>query len=199
MIIWYSVHPYTIFFLKNRAFSMTYLKAVIELGMEQSDELCLGFLWFNGSSFIRKFYFMKTTWKDKTIIAYDTKVRYIKKSNNKFSSLISRHCAWRQTWLYQSIRIHSQICWTSPWKKKPKSIHKYRTKYLKVQANIFVSNIFFFYTDHTWYLVILMKYVLFHFKWSNFNKTDLEHRLGKFFNTSSEDWIIIWIASHCSI
>lgn len=34
VIIWYLVHPYTIFFLKNRAFYMTYLKAVIELGME---------------------------------------------------------------------------------------------------------------------------------------------------------------------
>lgn len=44
VIIWYLIHPYTIFFLKNRAFYMMYLKAVIELGMEQSDELCLGFL-----------------------------------------------------------------------------------------------------------------------------------------------------------
>lgn len=43
MVIWYSVHPYTIFSLKNRAFYMMYLKATIELGMEQSDGLCLGF------------------------------------------------------------------------------------------------------------------------------------------------------------
>lgn len=44
VIIWSLVHPYTIYFLKNRAFYMTYLKAVIELGMEQSDERCLGIL-----------------------------------------------------------------------------------------------------------------------------------------------------------
>ena len=40
--------------------------------MEQSDGLCLGFLWFNGFKFMRKFCFMKT--HEKAIIVDDIKV-----------------------------------------------------------------------------------------------------------------------------
>lgn len=43
MIIWYTAHPYTIFFPKTRQ-SMMYLKAMIEHGLKQSDGLSGGFV-----------------------------------------------------------------------------------------------------------------------------------------------------------
>lgn len=58
-------------FLRNRAFYMMHLKAIVNFGAEQSDELCLGFSWYNGFRFIKNFY-------EKTIITYDPKVWYKK-------------------------------------------------------------------------------------------------------------------------